>query len=169
VEAGEAARKREIFVSHGASAGDFHVMARSAGSAHRDKRAWRACFLGFQTYSYTNRAPATSASPPPPDLRLASAIGTRVAAGPAPRICRQDQGRHRSSASPPPSGPRPPPNQHVNASPPPCLRRSFFSSAWPPSPGPCHPLLLLCCIHKVSSSSPLLHLLQLGELRMCEL
>jgi hypothetical protein len=42
VEAGEAAQKREIFVSHGAGAGNFQVMARSAGSTRRDKRAWRA-------------------------------------------------------------------------------------------------------------------------------
>jgi hypothetical protein len=147
-------RKREIFVSHGAGAENFQVMARSMGSARGDKSL--AHLLPRVSNLFLHEQSSR-------DQRLSSA------AGPVPHICRRDQGRRRSSASSPPSGPGSPLDQHVSASPLPRLRRSFSSSAWPPSPGPCHPLLLLCCIHKVSSSSPLLHLLQLGELRMCKL
>jgi hypothetical protein len=75
-------------MSHGADVGNFQVMTRSAGRAREDKRACRAYFLGFQTYSYTNRAPATSASPPPPDLRLADGffLGARLRAGVGARV-----------------------------------------------------------------------------------
>jgi hypothetical protein len=122
----KSARKREIFVSRGAGVGNFQVMARSAGSARGDKRAWRACFLGFQTYSYTNRAPVTNASPPPPDLRLASAVGTRVAAGPAPLLHHRDQGRRWTSTSAPllcrafVEASPPPPGRHLLAPAIPC-------------------------------------------------